>query len=269
MPAKGKMRYKKLFENISNPQEYLFRKGKRHKQPLLFTTRPNKINFDVPDSIYQVFKEIFMEDVYEINKLVSKLPENPVVVDIGANVGFFNIILLSKIPAARIFAYEPLPSNLLYFKNIIKQNPAIEPFISINQAAVTGLEKESLDLFMEDNADSQVVASVFASFNVRNTKKITVPCISLSKIIESNQLKQIDLLKIDCEGSEYDILYNTPAAALKTVRHIAIEVHDVDEDTCNFKSLKKHLESLNYSITSTPINNFCYAVDAVLKPGYE
>ena len=263
MPATGKMRYIKLFENILNPQEYIFKKGKKLKKSLLFTTRPNRIHFDVPESLYQVFKEIFMEDVYDINKLASSLPQNPVVVDIGANAGFFNIILLSKIKQAKILAYEPLPSNTLYFKNLIKNNPAIQPFISVYQAAVTGVEKMELELFMEDNAESQVVASVFAGFNVRNTKKITVPCISLSKIIENNQLQQIDLLKIDCEGSEYDILYNTPAAVLQKARHIAIEVHDVDEEKCNFKSLKSYLESLNYTITYTPVNNFCYAVNAI------
>ncbi|MGB4845418.1 MAG: FkbM family methyltransferase [Ferruginibacter sp.] len=265
MPVTGKRRYLNLFENILNPQEYIFKKGKRHKTPLLFTTRPNKISFDVPDSLYYVFKEIFMEDVYDINQLVLSLPENPVVVDIGANAGFFDIILLSKISKAKIFAYEPLPSNLAYFKKIIKNNPAIEPYISVFQAAVTGVEKTAMDLFMEDSSESQVVASAIAGFNFRNTKKITVPCISLSKIVETNQLQHIDLLKIDCEGSEYDILYNTPASVLQMARHIAIEVHDIDTESFNFSTLKKYLESLNYTMTYTPINDFCFAVDAVLN----
>ncbi len=265
MPVKGTMRYVKLFGNIQNPREYIFKKNKRNNSTLIFKTRPNQIQFGVPESLYQVFKEIFMEDVYDINKLVKTLPENPVVVDIGANAGFFNIILLSKIAGAQIFAYEPLPSNVAYFQQVIKDNPRIEKFIKLYQAAVSGTEKDSLDLFMEDHADSQVVASVFADFNVHNTKKITVPCISLSKIVALNQLDKIDLLKIDCEGSEYDILYNTAASVVQMAKHIAIEVHDVNKDTHNFRSMKKYLESLGYSITFVPINNFCYAVDAVLN----
>jgi hypothetical protein len=70
---------------------------------------------------------------------------------------------------------------------------------------------------------------------------------------------------MDCEGSEYDIIYNTAPEIFQIASHIAIEVHDVDDKTYNFTSLKKYLESLDYSITSTPINNFCYAVDAIRK----
>jgi hypothetical protein len=39
------------------------------------------------------------------------------------------------------------------------------------QRAVTGVNKKSLDLFMEDTNDTQVVASVFSNFDKRNTKK--------------------------------------------------------------------------------------------------
>ncbi len=265
MPVTGSRRYLNLFRNILNPQEYLFSKAKRKKKALNFTTKPNPINFDVPDSLYQVFKEIFMQDVYDINELVSILPKNPVIIDIGANAGFFNFILLSKIKEATIFAYEPLPSNVQYLKNVIQQNRTIQPFLTIKKAAVTGIEKEYLELFMADNADSQVVASVFQNFAIENKTKIKVPCISLTQIIVSNNLNQVDLLKIDCEGSEYDILYNTPAAILTKAKHIALEVHNVDSKIFNFEAMKKYLESLNYSITAMPINNFCYAVNAILN----
>ncbi len=262
MPQKGFKRYIKLWQNLSNPAEYIFNKSKRRQKALHFTSRPNRINFTVPESLYQVFKEIFMEDVYSINELVNKMPDNPVVLDIGANAGFFNVLLLSKIKQARIFAYEPLDANISFFENIIKENPFMAKSVSLNRAAVTGLEKDSIELFMEDTADSQVVASVFANFNKDNLKKTTVPCISLTKIVKDNKLEKIDLLKMDCEGSEYDIIYNTPKNIVQLAKHIAIEVHDVDDNTFNFTSLKKYLEELNYAVKFTPINNFCYAVDA-------
>ncbi len=64
MSLKGFDRYKQLHKNIANWQEYVFRKGERTKRPLKFITRPNAIRFEVPVSIYPIFKEIFMEDVY-------------------------------------------------------------------------------------------------------------------------------------------------------------------------------------------------------------
>lgn len=263
MPVTGFKRYIKLAENIENPGEYLFNKSKRKERPLHFITRPNAIRFDVPESLYQVFKEIFMEDVYGIADLVKKLPVHPVVIDIGANAGFFNILLLSKINEAKILAFEPLASNTNYMDKLINANPFLAKSLTIQKAAVAGVEKESIDLYMEDTSDNQVVASVFAGFNKDNLKKTTVPCISLSKIVEEHQLEKIDLLKMDCEGSEYDILYHTPKEIVQLASHLAIEVHDVDKERNNFIHLKAYLESLGYSITHTPINDFCYAVDAV------
>ena len=68
----------------------------------MFVTRPNPVKFDVPESLYQVFKEIFMEDFYNVDKLIQKLPPNPLVIDVGANAGFFNVLLFSKIKNAGV-----------------------------------------------------------------------------------------------------------------------------------------------------------------------
>lgn len=266
MPVTGLARYGKLFQNIQNPFEYLADKftGKK-KQTLNLITKPNTIHFPIHRSLYLVFKEIFLNDVYAINELVKKLPANPIIVDIGANVGFFNIILLSKIKQATVYAYEPIPANVQYFKNVISNNSSLNKNsnISIYQAAVTGLPKENLTLFMEATDDNQVVASVFENFNEHNTRKITVPCVTLTQIIEQNNLSKIDLLKIDCEGSEYDIIYNTSPALLLKAKHIALEAHDVDDKQNNFKSIKAYLEELGFQITYTPINDFCYAADCI------
>jgi len=262
MAISGFKRYLKLIKNVENPWEYFLNKGKRHKKNLIFTTRPNKISFDVSSGIYLVFKEIFMSDVYNIDELLTKIPGKPVIVDIGANVGFFDMLILSKLPGATIYAYEPLPVNIAKLNKIISENPQIKNAISVYQRAVTGKSKEALELFMEDTDDSQVVASVFSDFNKNNTKKISVPSITLTEIVTGNKLEQIDLLKIDCEGSEYDIIYNTDPAIIKRAKFIALEIHDIDEKN-NFNEMKKYLTSLGYQLTAEPINDFCYAVEAI------
>jgi len=263
MAIKGYKRYLKLAKNVVNPGEYFIGKKNRHKKPLVFTTKPVHITFNVPASIYLVFKEIFMNDVYAIDELLKKVPQNPVIIDIGANVGFFDILLLSKLPSATIYAYEPLTANIATFKKIIDTNPSIQQSISLYQYAVTGVPKEYLELYMENTEDSQVVASVFLDFNASNTRKISVPCITLSNIITQHKIENIDILKIDCEGSEYDIIYNTDPNIIRKAKIIALEVHDVDNDKNNFAAIKKYLVSLGYTISAEPINNFCYAVEAI------
>jgi hypothetical protein len=140
MSVKGFDRYKRLLKNISNWREYAFHKRERKKRSLEFITRPYPIKFQVPESLYQVFKEIFMEDFYEADQLINKLPDNPLVIDVGANAGFFNVLLFSKLKTARVFAYEPLPSNIRLFKKTIQQNEALKN-IQLSQMAVTGIQK--------------------------------------------------------------------------------------------------------------------------------
>ena len=263
MPVKGFSRYLKLFSNIQNPFEYLFNKGQRFTRSLVFTTKPFAIHFTVPESLYQVFKEIFMADVYNINYLTKILPEKPVVIDIGANAGYFDVLLLSKINRAKIFAYEPLPYNIDMIKSVVKQNVWLQQNLSFNQKAVTGIKKEKLELFMENTGNNQVVASVFPDFDTRNNSKISVPCISLTDIIEQNNMLQIDLLKMDCEGSEYDIIYNTDKNYVQRIKIMVAEVHDLDSERNNIRALTIYLKSLAFSVKYSSINNACYALEAI------
>ena len=263
MPFKGFSRYLKLLNNIQNPFEYLFNRGKRFERSLAFTTKPFAINFTVPESLYQVFKEIFMVDVYNINYLTQILPEAPVVIDIGANAGYFDVLLLSKKNKAKVFAYEPLPHNISMIESVVKQNSWMKQNLSFYQKAVTGIKKENLELYLENTSNNQVVASVFPDFDERNNSKISVPCISLTDIIEQNNLFNIDLLKMDCEGSEYDIIYNTDKNFIRQIKIMVAEVHDLDNEKNNISALTHYLKSLNFSVKHTPINNACYALEAI------
>ena len=261
MAVNGFKRYIRLWRHIANPAEYMFRKGNRRHRALAFVTRPLPVRFQVKEPVYQVFKELFMQDVYEIDALVAQLPEQPVVIDIGANAGFFAVQLFSKIEWPTLYAYEPMPANIQAFRQTIDQNSCLQTGVHLHQMAVTGTYQPSLDLFADAADGSQVVASVFADFHENNTRRFTVPCITLTAIIENNSLTTIDLLKVDCEGSEYDIFYNTDPALLQCVRHIVMEIHDVDTDRNNVTALNTYLQSLGFQTIHTPINAFCHALE--------
>lgn len=263
MAVKGITRYRKLAKNIANWKEYVFRRGERKNRPLEFITKPHPIHFKVPDSLYQVFKEIFMEDFYEIDSLVKKLSPHAVVLDVGANAGFFDILLASKLPGVTIHAYEPLPSNMELLNATRERNSMLQQKLHLTQAAITGKTTASLELFTENTPGNSVVASVFPGFDERNTKKITVPAKSLAAIVEENDFNQVDLLKLDCEGSEYDILYNTQVSVLNKIKIMVIEVHEIDGGKNNLRSLTAFLNSCGYRTRSQPITAESYYLQAI------
>ncbi|WP_165758872.1 FkbM family methyltransferase [Niastella yeongjuensis] len=231
-----------------------------------FTTRGNPIHFRVPSTgLYLVFKEIFVTDFYDIDNLVKKLPAKPLIIDIGANAGYFNMILFSKVKDATVYAYEPIPVNYELFKKNISINPGLEKQIHLFNKAVTGTPTESVELFMEHSADNSVIASIYSDFDQQNKYSLKVPGISLEEIINGNGFSHIDLLKVDCEGSEYPIIYETPAAAWSKVDRLTIEVHNLDDDKRNHKYLGQFLQKQGFDVQSQFVHANCYVLDAVRK----
>jgi FkbM family methyltransferase len=264
MPVTGPRRYINLFKNIRNPFEYIFDKFYERGRMLHFVTKPNKLGFDVPASLHQVFKEIFMADVYNIGTLMRVLPDDPVVIDIGANAGFFDILLLSKTKNAQIYAYEPLSSNIERMRSVASSNRRFAKSVTINPFAVTGKPCEMLRLYAQDSEDNQVVASSLKGFNTDNTKELWIPAISFSEVMANIPNVKIDLLKMDCEGSEYDIILNTSPDVVRRVERMLIEVHDIDSQF-NINTFSRYLGELGYEVNYVPINGFCYALEACRK----
>jgi FkbM family methyltransferase len=259
-------RYKNLLRNIRNWPPYFTRKFRKAFRPMEFTTRSNSLRFRVPSfDLYLVFKEIFVTDFYDFDVLASELPPQPVIVDIGANAGYFNIMLFSKIKDATVYAYEPIPVNYELFKTNISLNPGLEKRIHLFNKAVTGTPQNSVELFMEHWGDNSVIASVYSDFDEQNKYSIRVNAISLQEIINSNGFSRIDLLKVDCEGSEYPIIYETPVAVWSKVNRLTIEVHNLDNEKRNADYLGKFLQQQGFEVDLQFAHANCYALNATRK----
>ena len=259
-------RYRNLVRHIRNWPLYFTRKLRKGYQGLSFVTRGNPLHFQVPSwELYLVFKEIFVSDFYDIDALLKKLPPRPVVLDIGANAGYFNMLLFSKIREATVYAYEPVPANYALFQQNIARNPSLGNRIHLFNKAVTGTPKEAVELFMETEVANSVIASVYSDFDGQNHFTLRVPAISLGQILEQTGIEQADLVKIDCEGSEYPIIYETPASCWGRIRLLTIEVHNLDKDQRNVGHLTRFLESQGYEVVSASAHSNCHTLVASRK----
>ena len=75
-------------------------------------------------------------------------------------------------------------------------------------------------------------------------------------------MQSIDLLKLDCEGSEYPILYESDKSIFKIIKNMAIEVHDLDTEKNNNTALKEFLKNNGYQITEKIGENECPSIFA-------
>jgi FkbM family methyltransferase len=250
--------YINLSKHIKNWPLYFKRKYFKSKENARYITKGNELILEVPDHFFYVFKEIFMEDFYETDKLLPHVPVDATIVDIGANVGFFSFLMAAKRKDARIYSYEPMENNLRLFLSNLERNPGIKNSIKAEQKAITGSEVKSIKLFFDDVHSNTVISSVYEDFSKDNTRSIDIEAMSLAEIIRTNNLKVIDVLKLDCEGSEYPILYDSPASVWPLIKCLCIEVHEMDTEKRNHNYLSGFLKEKGYQLSSKLDANGCY-----------
>ena len=241
------MRYFNLIKNISNWWLYLAKKiGIRSDDPMTFHTR-NGVVVEVPRRLFQTFKEIFMTECYCCKERQLPTTDNPVVIDVGANAGYFTLYALSRLSKAQIFSYEPIPANFNQLKRNLDLNH--NQFTHYFQMAVAG-QPGMLTL----SYDPRDQFTTSATVNVQpDGATINVHCTSLAEIFKENHLDRCDLLKMDCEGAEFDILYNCPQEILTRIHSVAMEVHAGTKPEQNIESLEAYFRKNGFSTRHRPV----------------
>lgn len=227
-----------LFINIENWPIliYIFLGGSKLGEYII-KFRNQKIKFYVRGAmdVWSV-KETFINEFYTLYGV--PIISGWTIVDIGAGIGDFSIYVSEQQPETIIYAFEPFPSSYdLLNRNLLLNG--INNVIS-SKEAVWFCDTE-LVLDFSKGEPLQV-----GSLERKNAKDFhnTVPvkAISLKSLINKQNIKSINLLKLDCEGAEYDILMKAPSEILLKVERIIMEYHDLDSDH-HHSQLEKFLKS--------------------------
>ena len=164
------------------------------------------------------------------------------VIDIGGYIGETAILFAQK-GAKRIFCVEPAPDNLILLHQNVSQSSLQDRIVIIEAAVMSGDGRMG---FYTDQAHySAFHAAEFHEIMrvyLSDAVLIDVEAISFGRLLEYTGLEEVDLVKMDCEGAEYDILLNTPESVLRRVRRYIIEYHNGSD------SLVKRLNSLGYKV---------------------
>jgi len=164
----------------------------------------------------KILIEVFLEKVYL--KYFSPGP-NPIIVDIGAYIGDFSIYAAKNLNA-HLIAYEPALENFLIFEKNIQLNSLSERIKAINKAVG---ERGEIILNVKKDGDEIYVSSHMDE----NGEKRKVQSDTLEDVLKLNNLTKIDLLKIDCDGGEYEIFASAPEDLFANIRNIVFEYHKI------------------------------------------
>ncbi len=162
------------------------------------------------------------------------------IIDIGANIGTFSLFAALK-GAKKIVAIEPGQEAFDTFKRSIAANN-LQNVITPIFAAATAHDGDSMRFPTRSSPNNTAN---------ENEHSIAIHTVSLATIIQSH-FTAIDLLKIDCEGGEYDILYNATEATLKLIKQIRMELHGAAKDK---EALLRHLQQKGFRLDSHQHDN--------------
>ena len=200
----------------------------------------NKISIELEDTgekiILNTFNEsgggiysAFLSNTWKLDKIKEK-----VVIDIGAFIGDSSISF-AKHGAKKVIAIEPLPTNFEIAKKNINENNLNEK-IELLFSACGGSSNE---IKVDPTKESSPQASLKTSIN-----GITIPMYSLQDLLEKYDI-QSAVLKMNCEGCEYDTILNSSRDILRKFELIMIEYH------YGYKNLKEKLESCGFRVSFT------------------
>jgi FkbM family methyltransferase len=162
----------------------------------------------------------------QMEKLLAAVPSHDCryILDLGANCGHFSVVAAEKFPQATIYAFEPSPSlHPILNKNIAGRNIKLVPKAVSD---TVGSTKFHINL-----AGQQTNSILVESVEVFNKKyeTIEVPLTTLDVFAAENQIQEIAILKIDCQGVESMILKGGEKI-LQHTNYLILEVTFLDKD---------------------------------------
>jgi FkbM family methyltransferase len=242
-----------LFKIFSNWWIYYAAKiGLAQRESMLFFTRRG-VSIEVPRRLYPEFKSIFLRQHY-LEGLVLPLRKQPIVVDIGANVGFFSLFAASEW-GAEVFAYEPLQANYEELLRNVRRNPHLR--INCRRMAVFGVPGPVI-IYRDPATSLAADATLYPSR--QKTKGEEVEAVTLKDIFEREGLAEVDLVKMDCEGSEFSILSGSDREVLARIGQMAVEVHpDLALGDHNADGLKEFLSGVGFIVETDDEGSYLWA----------
>jgi FkbM family methyltransferase len=187
----------------------------------------------------RIVREIFLEKPYVGH---FTLPANPVVVDIGGYIGDFSIYAAKHLKARRVVVYEPTAENFEILLHNVNNNGYSDRITAVNKA-VSDSHEVRLNVQIKESEEVHVSAYWYPE-----AKQRAVPSDTLAEVVETHRLEHIDLLKVDCEGGEYDIFPATPDHIFNRIHNIVFEYHRMDGYQQKLDRVLARLKAAGYDL---------------------
>jgi FkbM family methyltransferase len=194
--------------------------------------RFNFVAAPMEKSVY-ILEEIFVDDVYRLEGTDLR---GQTVLDVGAHIGDSSIAFAVR--GAQVYAFEPLPMLQPYLQENIALNDLRDRIV----AHPVGLSTRDQTVRTLVNASGTAGASTFERGARGDALEQELRLVNAVPYLQAHGIKHANILKLDCEGCEYELLADTTLLDYLKPDRIVLEYHRGGDELHGF------LESLGYQV---------------------
>lgn len=197
-----------------------------------------------------------------------------VIFDVGANIGVMGVRMVQRYPQAQVYSFEPIPPIYEVLKANAQRHGAgrfhtfncgvgagpgrLKFTYYPNSPALSTSNPEQWDKDPEALVRAVKGSTQHAPPQLRWTRflpgfihrivakrmrtggiQVDCPLRTISDVVAEQKVDRIDLLKIDCEGAEWDVLMGIAPTDWPKVQQVVVEVHDTNGRADQVKALLK------------------------------
>lgn len=158
-------------------------------------------------SIYTIRRLRVNRHEKEFSHFLKMVPNEGVILDIGANVGAMTVSLAQKLNKAEVYAFEPMPQNIKVLNRVVKYYKLtnVKSFgIALgNEAGELKMVLPVIDKMKMQGLSHVVKENDNSDWNKGDV--FTVPVKKLDDLDELKNIPKISAIKIDVENFEYNV----------------------------------------------------------------
>ena len=185
----------------------------------------------------------------------TALRPGDVVIDVGAHIGTFSIPAAVQTPALRVLAFEPDPRNFAW----LTANAALNalPAERFQAWPLAVYSHAGTFAFSVGGTSTTGALTETGFYKIRaGAEQLNLPATTLEAIFAEQGIDRCRLLKLDCEGSEYEILENAAPGLRAKIENMIIEAHPAPgRDPL---ALRAKLEGWGYQVSGKAHGNGCW-----------
>lgn len=186
------------------------------------------------------------------------LPEDAIILDVGANVGIMSLQFARKAPFGKVYAFEPTHYAYDKLQRNLHLNPQLASRIHTIQTFITSKEKKSdtIMAFSSWKVNKKVGGDQHPVHGGKAMSTKGVSATTIDEFAKKHLIDRIDFIKIDTDGHEFDVLLGGRKTIEQLKPQIIFEVgqYIMEEHGITFVNYQQFFEGMNYKLSNASNN---------------